>query len=281
MRKIDLLLTIIAAFLIASGFNLFFLPFDFAINIVGIGLIVNYYFAIKIYAIVGIINLVSVIICYYYFDKRLAKKSILAGVFLIPIFLFIIPVKQIVDDPMLSLIYGGVLTGFGLGLLYYAKQTIGTMAIIANLMVKYLNLSYPQALFIANGIIISFSVLIFNLQTGLYAFLALLVIHYVEKYLETGINKGYQIQIISKNYEHISKIIVDQTSSGVTLLLAEGGYTHKNTKVVSCAVTSSELKEIRQIVRSNDRDAIIIVAPASSIYGRKKVKFFKKIDIIE
>jgi len=170
-------------------------------------------------------------------------------------------------DPLLYTVYGGLLDGLGLGLVFRAGGTTGGTDIIARLAHRFLGIKLGHTLLAANVVIIGSAALIFGLEPALYALLLAFVSSRVIDVVQEGLAQSRSTTIVSRRADAVRAAILEQMERGVTVLHGEGGYTGEPVDVLLCAVPQAEVSRLKRLVQEIDPQAFVIVAPASEVLG--------------
>ncbi len=127
---------------------------------------------------------------------------------------------------MLSALYGGVLSGVGMGLVMKSGSNTGGTDIIAQIIARYTPLSLGTSLFIVDGVIIAVSALFFGIENALFAILVAYITTVVinKIVLSMGTSYAKTVFIVSDNYHEIGQFIINEMERGATLLDAKGFY---------------------------------------------------------
>ena len=165
-------------------------------------------------------------------------------------------------------IYGGVIVGFGCGLmLRYSATTGGTELAARLLKLKFPGLSIGTlCLSIDAIVVISYAAVFRDLTQALYAMVALFIISKVMDRVVYGGNGAKMAYIISEQYEAITAKLLE-LDRGVTLLEGRGGFSGSPKNVILCAFSRAQIVSIKSIVKQADPDAFIIVCDAYEILG--------------
>ncbi|MBI9045464.1 MAG: YitT family protein [Anaerolineaceae bacterium] len=180
---------------------------------------------------------------------------------------FFIPANGITKDLILGAVYGGVLLGLGLGLVYRGRGTSGGTDIICRMMNRHLNIPISQAFLIADGFVVVASGLAFGWDRALYG----LVVIYISGLTAERISEGSAIfrdaMIISDNGKLISERIQDNLGRGVTILPGTGSYTRQSRPVLYCVITRSEVHRLKLLVYEVDPHAFMVIGQAHEVLG--------------
>lgn len=170
-------------------------------------------------------------------------------------------------DSLLGALYAGVMTGFGLGLIFRCNATTGGSDIIARIVKHFYGVSMGRTLFAIDVCVISVVALLIGRQTAMYSLVALFVASRVIDFVLEGVNAGKAIMIISASYEAIAANIHEQLHRGTTLLTGEGGYTGQAKQVVYCVVPRDEIIRVQNIVARIDPTAFVVVSNVHEVLG--------------
>ena len=263
--------TIVGSAIFALGFSMFLEPNDMSAGgISGLALVFVELTGIGTVGILSIlINLPLFILGGLKIGKRFFAGSMLGMVFssvMIDSFAFL----GISDlDPLLAVLYGGVICGLGLGVVFVSGTSTGGSDILVRLLkMRYRNVPIGQISMTFDALVV--------LMTGL-------VYHDVTKALYTGVtvylcgkvidavvyNFDYSkvALIVSNEHEAIAREIGLKLDRGATYLLAEGSYSHAPKKVVLAAVKKQQMAELKELVVNIDPNAFIIVQEAHQVLG--------------
>lgn len=178
-------------------------------------------------------------------------------------------VKVLSDlDPLLAAIFGGVLLGGGLGLVFRAQGSTGGSDIIAQIAVKYRVLTAGQAFMIFDFLVILAGAVAFgNVGYALIGFVALFVSSKTVDIVVEGLGNTKGLYIISDNWKPMNERILNEIERGVTILHGQGGYTGKQKEVIFCVVTRRNIYKVRQIVVEEDPKAFMVISDLHEVYG--------------
>ena len=179
----------------------------------------------------------------------------------------VIPMPAV--EPLIGVLYGSVLCGFGLGVVFICGTSTGGSDILVRLLkLRYRNVPIGQISLVFDAIVVTLTGIVFHdiskaLYTGITVFVSSKVIDavvYRFDYSKVAL-------IISKEYQTIAETIGTRLDRGATYLLAEGSYSHTPTKVVLAAVKKQQLAELKELVMQIDPNAFVIVQEAHQVLG--------------
>ena len=170
---------------------------------------------------------------------------------------------------LLDSLYGGILVGLGIGLVFLSGATTGGSDIAAKLLRRrFRSASLGKVMLAIDLFIITLTGIVFHdLSKTLYSALPLAASSFVMDQLLYGLDHSTVALIISEQYQAVSKQIADRLDRGATVLEGSGSYTGSPRPVLMSAVRQKELPEIKAIVREIDPDAFVILLPAHQVLG--------------
>ena len=205
----------------------------------------------------------------YLGGRRFAIRSvlsILAFSFFTDFLVLFIP-NGVVDDLVLNSLYGGVLLGAGLGLVYRGKGTSGGTDILGRILNHRMGISISQAYLLTDAVVILAAGLVFGWENALYA----LVVTYVSGLAAEMILEGSDVfrtaMIISRRPDEVAGQIMNVMERGVTILEGTGAYTGQARPVLYCVVSRSEIAQIKEIVKRADPEAFMVIGQAHEALG--------------
>ena len=191
------------------------------------------------------------------------------GTVLLSFWLYVIPQVDLTQgDYMLSAVFGGVITGIGIGFVLLAKATTGGTDMVSALIQKYVrHYSVVQILQVIDGMVVLAGLYVFGLKPALYAIVAIFITSKVSDALMEGMKYSKAAFIITDCYKEIADAIMTQLDRGLTGLDAMGMYSGDKKTVLYCVVSKKEIVELKDIVAKIDPKAFVIVTDAREVFG--------------
>ena len=183
--------------------------------------------------------------------------------------LFEIYIPPFHGDIILTVIFGGVFSGVGLGLIYMRGGTTGGSELIARLIGEKLqHVPVGRLLLLVDAVVVASAAVVYrNIESALYAIILIFITTVLMDALIYGKNKGKMLLIVTK-YEYQSATeIMQKMRRGVTILKGVGAYSGKDTQVLLCAVRPSEVYTLRTLVYDIDPSAFIVVLSTDEVLG--------------
>lgn len=195
-------------------------------------------------------------------------KTILAitlSSFAIDVLRPLVPVVQ--GEPLLYTLYGGLLYGLGMGLIFRANATTGGTEIPAKLLEYYRGTRMSASLLAMDVIVLGLAAFFFGLAPALYALIAAWVMARVIDFVEEGFAAAATAFIITSAPDAVRRAIIENLERGVTILRGEGGFTGSERIVLMTVVGRRQLGTLRQAVSEADPDAFMVINPSHEVLG--------------
>lgn len=259
------------------GFDLFLDPNNINVGgITGIAMILRELLGFgSIGAYFAAINIPLFLLGYKELGRRFFIGSMLGMLFSTVLLdlLTVIPVPKI--DLMLAALYGGGLTGLGLGLVFMAGASTGGSDIMAKLLRKrFRRLKLSRLMLILDIITVTLTGVVFHdITRTLYSALPLYVSALVMDSVIYGLDYSSMALIISDKYSEIVAEIARKLERGTTLLDAHGGYHGDSRQVVMCAIRRRQITELKDLVSRIDPNAFMILQDAHQVLGEGFMRY--------
>ena len=252
------------------SFNVFLIPHKLLSGgVSGIALILKYIFGLNPGVLIFVFNIPIFIAGYKYVDKEFIILSLVgmtAFSVSIDAFAFLREVIYI-DDVLLSCLYGGALSGIGMGIVFRNRASQGGIDIVAVIFKKYFSLNLGSTSLIINFAIVTIASLFYGLKLAMYTLVSMYVASAVLDKVLNGFGSSKSVMIITDNEQQVADAILQKLDRGVTYLDGEGAYTKNKKRVIYCIVTLNQLAKLKQIVREVDSNAFMAVSDTSEVLG--------------
>lgn len=259
----------IGSFLAAAAYHAFLLPNNIvAGGVSGISTIAYALFGWNPSLVQFAINIPLLIFCFWLLGKAAGYKTIL-GSLLLPLFVgatsFIQPATH---NLFLASVFGGVLTGAGIGIVFRAKASTGGTSILAQILHEYMRFPLGLSTGIVDGMIILAAFLSFDTETVMFSLIALFLMSRTIDLAQVGLGLSKNVMIISDEPQLIRQEILYTLDRGVTNLGIKGGYGKKDLEMLMCVISEQEFTVLKNTILTADPDAFVVVMPASEVLGR-------------
>jgi len=262
---------ILGVFLVALAFNIFILPNDIVYGVSGLGVIFYRTLGVDPSLIILIGSVILLILSFILLGVEKTKNSII-GSLIYPVFVKLTEgVVGIVDlgstETVVVVLFGAVISGLGLGLIFKAGFTTGGTDILNQIVSKYFKMSIGKAMFFTDGLIIAISLFVFGWQKFIYSIISMYVISVMTDKVILGISQSKTFYIITEHETSVKKFILNHLSHGVTVLEGRGGYTGNNQKIIMCIIPTKEYFLAKEGIHEIDPNAFFLVTDAYEVYG--------------
>ncbi|QGZ28107.1 DUF2179 domain-containing protein [Streptococcus ruminicola] len=268
-RLIDFGLVTIGAFIAAVGFNCFFLENHIASGgVVGLAVSLKALFGWNPGNFVMITNVPLLLACLLFLGKETFLKTIY-GAWIYSIFVKVTEnLPNLTHNPLLAAIFGAIICGSGLGIVFWGNSSTGGTGIITQILHKYTPLPLAVAMTIVDGCSVAMGFIAFDPDTVMYSIIALLVIGYVVNSIQTGVTSSRNLMIISPKNDLIKNYISTEADRGVTEIPVTGGFSGDHQTMLMTTVSRQEVPRLEKNIQKIDEAAFIVVMPATQVMGR-------------
>ncbi|MFO7999495.1 MAG: YitT family protein [Bacteroidales bacterium] len=264
----------LGAFILAAGFVFFIAPHKIVPGgVYGIGIVLHHLVGIPI-GLTGLaFNIPLTIIGVRLLGPRFGIKTIvgfvLASVFIDGLTWLWGDAPLVPDDILLSSVFGGVLLGLGLGLIFKSRATSGGTTIVAMIMAKFTRIPIGQTLMIVDSVIVFTGLIAFRDWTiPLYSWIVIYITGRVIDGVLEGVSYEKTMFIISEKFEEIGQKILVDLNRGGTYLEGKGMYNQAEKKVIFVNVSRREVALLQDYINQIDPNAFVTVINASEILGK-------------
>jgi len=237
----------------------------------GLGIVLHYLFNLSVGLVMLVFNVPLFILGIKLLGRQFGPRTFFSFVLvsiITDIFDKLLHVQAATADPLLASIFGGVVLGIGLGIVFRFKGTTGGSDIVGQIINKYSNVSVGTGILIVDFFVISFAGVAFhNVNLALYGFISLYFSSKILDLILDGIDYARSFYIISEKQDEIISLITNEMGRGGTELFGRGLYTRKERNVLYAVVTRKEVATLRQEILKIDPDAFVIIANVHEVLG--------------
>ena len=176
---------------------------------------------------------------------------------------------KLTDDKLLAAVYGGVIQGFGMGVVYSAGVTNGGTDILARIFKK----KYPHMNFgiislgFSGVVVLAFAIIFKKYDSCMYTVICMFIHSKVVDLMLYGPVTARMCHIISAKHKKLKEEITSHLGRGVTLLHGQGAWSGEEKDVILCVVKNNQIASLRKLVREVDPQAFFIISEARGVYG--------------
>lgn len=267
----DCLKTAIGCVLFTLSFNLFLEPNGLnAGGVSGLSMAIVHLWG---FGTVGIITAAINLPLFAIGGMKIGKKFFFGSLFgmmltaaLLDMFSVLPPVRI---DPLMAALYGGVLSGIGIGLVFTSGMTTGGSDIVVRLLkLKWQDVPIGTITILFDLVVVVITGIVFqDVSSALYCGVTIYTVGQVVDAVVYRFDYSKVVLIISKRHEEVAQRIGQRLHRGATFLEGQGSYTHEGIKVVLTAVKRQQVAELKRLVTQTDPGAFIIVQEAHQVLG--------------
>ena len=268
-----IVLIILGSFILSVAVNLFIIPNKLLSGgLSGIGLMVQYIFNIPMGVTILILNIPLLILSILKINKKFTVFTILGTISLSFFLILTSPLNNVlglVEEAyrLLYCIYGGVLSGIGIGIVFSNEGSTGGMDIIAIYVKKKYDIEIGIVSFTINLLIVAVGSILFDFKVGLYTLIAMYITSAVMERVINGLNRRKMLLIVSEKEKEVGDAIMNNFNRGVTILYGEGAYTNQRKNVMYCVVSLGQLPQIKRVIKVIDPEAFISIIDIAEVQG--------------
>jgi uncharacterized membrane-anchored protein YitT (DUF2179 family) len=275
-------LIIIGSIILAAGFVFFISPYKIVPGgVYGIAIVIHYMtegifswapsgFPIGLMGL--ILNIPLTIIGIKILGPRFGVKTVvgfvLTSVFMDAMTYLFGEAPLVAGDALLSSIFGGVLVGLGLGLIFKSKATSGGSDIVAMIIAKYTRLPLGQLMIYVDSAIVLIGLLVFaDWKIPLYSWIVIYVTGKTIDIVLQGMSVDKTLFIISDKFTEIRDRIINDLHRGGTYIPGKGMYNGSDKTIIFTVVNRREMALLEEYIHEIDPTAFLTVLEANEILG--------------
>lgn len=269
----NLIYVTLGAVFLAFGLVFFLIPNKIATGgVAGLSIVGHYLSGFPTGAIMLTLNLPLLAIGLKYFGKKFLLRTIYAIIlasFLTDFFIINLHFERLTDQLMLATIYGGVMVGVGLALVFKGDASAGGGTVIARIISQKTRFKTGQVLFAIDVFVISSAAITFrNVELALWGFLTIFIASQVVDLILTGKPFAKVVHLVTNHAREIGEHIISDLGRSATILEAKGLYSGEEKNLLMVVVDSTQIYHLRDIVLLHDPEAFMIVSDAREILGK-------------
>jgi uncharacterized membrane-anchored protein YitT (DUF2179 family) len=264
---------LVGTFIMAAGFVLFISPYKLAPGgVYGVAIVVHHLFDLPIGLIGLALDIPLTLIGFWILGPRFGAKTVV-GFVATSLWITLLErtwgyLPLVENEALLSAIFGGVLLGVGLGLVFKSRATSGGSDIIAMIIAKYTRLPIGQLLIYVDSVIVLIGLIAFqDWKIPLYSWITIFITGKVIDVVMEGVSYQKTLFIVSKEHALIRKKILEDLERGGTYLDGKGMYNEEDRPVIFTVVNRRELSILQDYINKIDPEAFMTVIDANEILG--------------
>lgn len=240
----------------------------------GIAIILKDRFGIDLWITNTVLNIPLFLVSMRLKGWRFIKRTLVATIAL-SVSLYVMPeMVFLTEDVFLTALFGGIISGIGVGMVFVSSATTGGTDMLAALIQRAMpHYSIAQIMQVLDAVVVLAGATVFGINYALYALIAI----YTVSRLSDGIIEGLKFSkvalIISPENKAIAKDIMEVMDRGVTALDATGMYSGTRKDMLFCVVSKKEIVQLKALVVGHDSQAFVIVSDAREVLGEGFIEY--------
>ncbi len=195
-------------------------------------------------------------------------KKALIGDISLTVWLAVLPAWKLSEDIFLAALYGGILQGVGIGLVFLGGGTTGGTDLLAAIIQKYMkHYSIAQVMQFVDGAVVVAGMYVFGVERALYAIIAVYLVTKVSDGIIAGLKFSKAVYIITDKPDEVSRMVMEDIDRGITGIRAKGMYSGNDKLMLFCVVGKKELVHLKEMIDEIDPKAFVIVGDAREVHG--------------
>lgn len=261
-------LLVVGALIFASGLNGLVVANGLTEGgISGISVLLHYFTGWPVSAFYLGLNVPLLILGYLSLGPRFTLRT-LVGASLVTVALFLTRKLSFpMSDLLLASLYGGVVNGLGLGLMFRAGGSSGGLDILAQHLRHHRGTSVAETFLVADGVVLALAGLLLGADTALYALIVTFLGGRVADLVQEGPHRAKAALVVTDQPEALTRYVTSVLARGATLFQVRGAYTGQEKTLVMTVLSRRELARLKQEVRRLDARAFLIVGDATEVVG--------------
>ncbi|PLT33819.1 YitT family protein [Bacillus sp. V5-8f] len=261
-----LITIIIGSVIVGAAYNLFLIPHQIlSSGLSGIAIMLGLVTPFNTGLLNFLLNLPLLILGVYKLGKRFISYTILS-VLVLSASLYIIPVHAISSEPILSSLFGGVITGIGIGFIFRASGSSGGFDIIAMLLTKKKDFPLGALISAMNAIVVVLSGFVFNWDAALNTLVAIYATGKVIDTIHTNHIK-LTLMIVTKNGDEMKAKLLANLYRGITIMDGEGAFSGEGRKILMTVITRYQLTDVKTVINEVDPNAFVNITETTEVMG--------------
>ncbi|UCF71457.1 MAG: YitT family protein [candidate division WOR-3 bacterium] len=264
---------IVGGVIFALGYAVFLIPHKIVPGgVSGIAMIIRFLYNTPVGIITILLNIPLFLLALHVLGLQFGVRSIGAIIYtnlLIDFLIYQVQIQTPTDNVVLAALYGGILLGIGLGLIFRGGASTGGTDIVGQIFSRYTNLSVGMWIMIVDfAVITTAGITTHSIELALLGYLALFLSSKVIDLILEGIDYARAAFVVSTRTDEITDQIYEKMKRGVTILDGHSPYSKEKRPVLMCVITKKETPFFRSMIKQVDKDAFVIFTDVFEVVGK-------------
>ncbi|KAF0132050.1 MAG: Uncharacterized protein FD155_574 [Bacteroidetes bacterium] len=241
-------------------------------GVTGISILVEEIFGIHISLLLIAFNIPFLILGYKHLGKTFSVSATLAVLLLAALMTFV-SIPTFTTDKVLIAVFGGFFIGLGIGLVIRGGGVIDGLEVIAHYTHNRSGFTTSELILTFNSLIFLIAAIHFGIETAMYSILVYFTAMKTSDYIVDGFEEYTALTIISKEYETVKSLIVNDFGKGISVYKGERGYLpgifneKYDCDIIMTIITRLEVNRIKRAVLEIDPDAFFYIQSIKEVNG--------------
>jgi len=267
------LLILLGCAIMGLGYALFLIPHHFVPGgISGIAILLNYFAGLPVGALILVLNVPIFLLGLKTMGKKYVVNS-LAGLVVSSVFidLFheVLKLPSATANPVLASIYGGIMLGVGLGVVFRGRASTGGSDIVGMILSKYTGMSLGYGIMVTDFVVISAAgFALGSLEAPLYGYLVLFLSTKVIDMILEGWSYSKLVIITSSRTDEIAEFIIHGLDRSGTALRSRSLYLNREGEIILTVIHRKQLADLRSFIKKTDPEAFVVINDTYDVLGK-------------
>lgn len=260
----------------AAGYALFFVPFQVAAGgLSGLGIVIHHFTGWPVGTLYLAMNVPLLALGFWLLGRwrflvyTLVSILVFSGAtdLLVAFTSLTTPEARLTDDMLLAAVYGGIVTGVGLGVVYKAGGTLGGTSILVRILQQRVGVPVTQLYLLTDGVIVGVAGVVFGWNAALHALLGLFLGGIATDYVLEGPAMVLTATIVTGRPRELEQALMEGLGRGTSHWTVTGGYTGESRTMVLCTIYRMQVSQMKEIVAGVDPGAFVVIGTAHQALG--------------
>ena len=263
---------ILGLFLTALAFTIFYSPNNIVCGgTTGLSIVFRELLNINPSLFIAITSLILLIFSLIFLGWEITTRTVV-GTVLYPVFImiteFLAKYIQFESSSMfLTILFGGIIYGLGLGLMLKTGFSNGGVMIINQILNKYCKISIGYANLIVNAAILILGAFVFGIDETIYALSTIYIYSIITDRVMLGVSKSKTFYIVTDSDDEVKEFIINKLGHSATIIDARGGYSNKKNKIVMATIPTKEYFIVKEFVQELDKNSFFLITDTYEVSG--------------
>lgn len=265
----ELVFILVGNFILAYAVQSLILPNEvLSGGVAGIAVALYPLFHIDQEIVINILTIGLFIIGWAVLGREFAVKTVISSI-VYPLFISILSgITPLTNNLLLASLYGGVLAGVGIGLVFRVNASTGGMDVPPLIIAKYTQTEVSKWIMVIDGLTILLGLYAYNVESVLIGLISVVSCSFtINKVMMLGAQESKSVQIISPKIKEIKEFIDKELSRGCTLVPIQGGYTGEEKTMILLVIDKSQYPIVNERIHEIDPTAFMIVTDTMDVKG--------------